>query len=257
MGYKPSFGAYSLTGVKGLAPSFDTLGVIARNVATLSRVHAILANTSPQQADISPRSPRAIGFCRTPWWGQAEPEMQNAMERTAERFAHLCPVKTIDLGAFEGSAKLHEAIMAFEAAQSLAAEWRAGREKLSAPLRLLVETGRGIALADHHAHLRQAEEARKRIADSFEEVDLFFAPAAPGAAPVGLSATGNPIFSRMWTLLRLPTVTIQLGLDPYGMPLGGQLLGAFGNDEALLGWTAWLEERLPSPASPDLSRYMN
>jgi amidase len=55
-----------------------------------------------------------------------------------------------------------------------------------------------------------------------------------GAAPEGLDATGNPIFSRMWTLLHVPTVTIPIARAPNGLPIGAQLVARFQADDQLL-----------------------
>jgi Asp-tRNA(Asn)/Glu-tRNA(Gln) amidotransferase A subunit family amidase len=66
-------------------------------------------------------------------------------------------------------------------------------------------------------------------------VDALLTPAAIGEAPAGLAATGDPAFSRVWTLLHLPCLSIPWAKGPSGMPVGVQLVGALGSDLALLG----------------------
>ncbi|WP_252181274.1 amidase [Azospirillum sp. B4] len=253
VGFKPSFGSYSLAGVKGLAPEFDTLGALARDVATIARVHAVLGGPTPQEPDLRPLAPRAIGYCPTPWWPTADQGMRQAMEETRERLGLACPIVTVDLDDFAHLADLHAAIMAFETAQALATEWREGRDQLSPQIQGLIATGQRIPLADHRGRLAQAEAARVKATALFDQVDLLIAPAAPGAAPLGLTATGDPLFSRMWTLLRLPSITLQIGMDADRMPLGAQLLGPFRGDEALLRRALWVEQHLPARTAPDLT----
>ena len=59
-------------------------------------------------------------------------------------------------------------------------------------------------------------------------------PAAPGEAPAGLSATGDPAFSRVWNLLGLPCVNVPGLRGPQGLPMGLQLVGHPHQERALL-----------------------
>jgi amidase len=47
------------------------------------------------------------------------------------------------------------------------------------------------------------------------------------------------VFSRAWTLLGVPCVTVPHGKGAHGLPLGIQLVGPFDGDSALLGWAHW------------------
>jgi len=67
-------------------------------------------------------------------------------------------------------------------------------------------------------------------------IDLWIAPPAPGPAPAGIHATGNPDLNLPWTHAGLPAVTIPMGYAANGLPLGLQLVTKFGIDEALLSW---------------------
>jgi amidase len=42
----------------------------------------------------------------------------------------------------------------------------------------------------------------------------------------------------------VPCVTLPSGTGPSGLPLGVQLVGAFDDDSALLGWADWAEHNL-------------
>ena len=48
--------------------------------------------------------------------------------------------------------------------------------------------------------------------------------AAPGAAPIGLDWTGNPVFTVPTSLLGVPSLSLPLFEDD-GLPLGLQLVG--------------------------------
>lgn len=65
-------------------------------------------------------------------------------------------------------------------------------------------------------------------------IDLWIAPGAPGPAPLGLDSTGNGALNAPWTAAGVPTVSLPAGRNADGLPMGVQLSGRFGGDEALL-----------------------
>jgi amidase len=65
-----------------------------------------------------------------------------------------------------------------------------------------------------------------------------------GEAPLGLEATGDPAFNRIWTLLGTPCVSLPAARGPAGMPVGVQLAGRPGGDAALLAVAQWAERAL-------------
>jgi Asp-tRNA(Asn)/Glu-tRNA(Gln) amidotransferase A subunit family amidase len=73
------------------------------------------------------------------------------------------------------------------------------------------------------------------------DIDIILTLAAPGEAPSGLSATGDPVFNRIWTLLGLPCIGLPCGVGPLGLPLAVQLVGPRGGDRQLLAAAAWVE----------------
>ena len=72
------------------------------------------------------------------------------------------------------------------------------------------------------------------LGEMFERCDAILTPPAPGQAPLGLGATGNPVFCTIWTLCGTPAVTLPLMKGADGMPLGVQLVGPKGDDARLL-----------------------
>jgi Asp-tRNA(Asn)/Glu-tRNA(Gln) amidotransferase A subunit family amidase len=73
-------------------------------------------------------------------------------------------------------------------------------------------------------------------------------PAAPGEAPSGLGYTGNPVFSRMWTLLGVPCVTLPAIWGASGLPTGIQLIGRPGRDAQLMAVALFAERALAEAA---------
>jgi len=115
---------------------------------------------------------------------------------------------------------------------------------LGAPLQALIATGLAIA-GDTHAHnLRRTAQARQQAQALFAAHDVLLAPSSIGEAPAGLDGTGDPLFCRSWTLLGLPCVHLPFARGRTGLPVGLQLVGAYGDDHRLLAAAHWVHARL-------------
>ena len=135
-----------------------------------------------------------------------------------------------------GRRQRHPAHLRKAAAGAL--EYRAAFELLARDFRDRVEdvdniTPQRLAEAlDFAARLRPQWD---HIAGAF---DVVFTPSAIGEAPVTTTSTGDPMFSRMWTTLHAPCITIPAAKGPAAMPIGVQLVGARYSDARLLGTAA-------------------
>jgi len=155
-------------------------------------------------------------------------------------------VREFDASCIDAATDAQAIVMAFEAAQSLHYEYCVHRDALSAQLAELIETGRRIRWADYIAALDAARGARRSLRAAFESHDVLLSPSAPGEAPKGLEATGDPIFNRGVTMLGLPAVTLPASHGEQQMPLGVQLIGGWDRDRELLAIARWIHTRLHS-----------
>jgi Asp-tRNA(Asn)/Glu-tRNA(Gln) amidotransferase A subunit family amidase len=71
------------------------------------------------------------------------------------------------------------------------------------------------------------------------QVDAVIGVTAPGAAPVGLKTTGDPIFVVPGSLLGAPGVSLPV-LDDGGLPLRLQVLGFPQGDVTVFAVAAWI-----------------
>jgi amidase len=79
-----------------------------------------------------------------------------------------------------------------------------------------------------------------------KDYDFLLTPAAPGEAPVGIGHTGNPVFTKVWSVLGVPCVSVPAYKGATGLPIGVQIIGAYGSDTATLAWADWVHRRLSS-----------
>jgi Asp-tRNA(Asn)/Glu-tRNA(Gln) amidotransferase A subunit family amidase len=75
------------------------------------------------------------------------------------------------------------------------------------------------------------------------EFDACITLSAPGAAPVGVDWTGDPVFNAPASLLGVPALSLPV-LSDEGLPLGLQLMGFAHRDAALFGAAAWVMEMM-------------
>ena len=134
--------------------------------------------------------------------------------------------------------------MAYETARARIFEFRAHRDRVSGTFASLVETGLATSHADYRSALDAAAEARWVHDRLFGEFDVILSPAAAAEAPQGLHATGDPLYSRGWTLIHAPLISVPAGVGPNGLPLAVQLVGRVNGDAMLLDAARWISPRL-------------
>lgn len=245
VGYKPSFGMINRAGIKFLAESLDTIGVLSRTVGDAALLATQLAGISWNPAIAAlPRKPR-IAVCRTPFWPLADAAMQVALISAADRLKNAgAELSELELPAmFADMNDLQIAISSYEFYRALSHERIRHPGLLSASLSARIAAGGKVSRSDYEAALAATSRCRTWIAAAFAGFDLIIAPSAPGEAPE-LSNTGEPTFGLMWTLLQLPCLTLPCGSGPTGLPLGLQVIVASGRDLDLYDGAGWIEQQL-------------
>ena len=89
-GLKPTYNVFSLSGVRHLAETFDTLGCMARSLDDVGLYRAALLGTNYRPIASDQPAPR-IGFCRTEFWDEAQPAMRKLVEESVERLPDAAP----------------------------------------------------------------------------------------------------------------------------------------------------------------------
>jgi Asp-tRNA(Asn)/Glu-tRNA(Gln) amidotransferase A subunit family amidase len=193
-------------------------------------------------AEEPPLTPQ-LAFVKTPVWDRAAAE-------TREAFAELVEALGAQCEEYELPESLREAwdwqrtIMDAEMAMNLDVEWEKGRDRLSEPLRALLARGREVKAIDYQKALARLPVLHEGFEELFSRFDAVLTPSAPGTAPAGLGATGDPAFCTLWTLCGVPALNLPLMRGENGLPLGVQLVGARRGDARLLRTARWLVSRV-------------
>jgi Asp-tRNA(Asn)/Glu-tRNA(Gln) amidotransferase A subunit family amidase len=147
-----------------------------------------------------------------------------------------------------GLVTIQKQVQAFETARSLSHERLHHAPQLSPPLQALIADGLAISGETHAHNLQTTARARQVAAELFTTHDVLLAPSSIGKAPAGLAGTGDPLFCRTWTLLGLPCIHLPFAQGKNRLPIGLQLVGAYGDDHRLMAAAHWVHARLHEEA---------
>jgi Asp-tRNA(Asn)/Glu-tRNA(Gln) amidotransferase A subunit family amidase len=258
IGFKPTHGLISRHRALALSRTLDHVGLFASSVDDIALLAEQIVGYDENDPDTRPRArvpfaniaaeepPLApmFAFVKTPRWESAD-------EDTKEGFAEIIEqldsqVEEVELFPSAGDAwEWHQTIMGAEMAHNLEREWTKGRDRLSEQLREQIARGREVRAADYLGALSRIAPVHESFVELFEQrYDAILTPAATGAAPKGLSSTGNPSFCTLWTLCGMPCVTLPLLQSADNLPIGVQLVGPRHGDARLLRTARWLAAQI-------------
>ena len=253
VGFKPTFGCISRRGVLAQAPSLDTLGVLAADVAGAAMLAEVLfgldakdSSTAPappprllETALAEPPLPPVFAFVRTPWWDRADAAVHAAFGELVAALGEQC--FAVDLPPlFVEADTVRQRIQYAELAKNYHGYARRGFDRLSPGMRGAIERGNATPARDYIAALDWVDVLNAGLDEIFERCDAILTPAATGPAPAFAEGTGDPVFNGLWTLCRTPVVTVPVFESEAGLPMGAQLVGRRGDDGRLLRTARWL-----------------
>ncbi len=230
--FKPSYGLLRTDGLLPLAPSFDTLGVMAPRIADCALLLEALADWPESTLPESAR----IGMPSRDFFPDADHEALDHLEQTAAMVVQAgYSLERIDT-PFAGDAPLqdHRLVMAFEAYRAHAAVYQADRALLSQHIRALLDYGSGIGEEAAATALERIAAWRSATWSGLRQFDAILTLPVPASAP-SLTSTGPAHYQIPWTMLRGPLAVLPGRLDRHGLPLACMLAAAPGQDRALLG----------------------
>lgn len=229
----------------------DHLGTLTRTVEDAGFLAAILGrrpglDIQSEDDDWVPK----IGFCETPQWQQAEPSIQALLRDAAQSLRSAgavvqefsLPEEFSDLG------EAHQLAMDYEVSVTGLFEVTNHADQVSARFRERFAAGKATATRDYDSAQQKAQQARAALNMAMDATssgcDVLICPSAPGEAPEGLDATGDPVFNRIWTFSGVPCVSVPGLKGPNNLPVGLQVVGRFGDDTRLLKAARWIHKQL-------------
>ncbi|MBW2733617.1 MAG: amidase [Deltaproteobacteria bacterium] len=268
VGLKPTFGRVSEHGAAPLCWSLAHLGPIGATVQDVATALEVIAgpdaadpNTlgQPELGKPALGAERRgveglrIGWSDT-WASKAEPELRTLCFAAVETLVQAGARRVeVDLQDLDLMAPVQYVTIGVEMAASQH-EWRRDHMRdYAADTRLLLEMASRVSGVDYVRAQRFRTLISQRFAGVFEEVDVLATPMTAITAPMipkgaeksGLSddavLEGITAFSFAANLTGLPALTLPVGYDVSGLPVGLQLMGKHWQEALLLEVGAVLE----------------
>ena len=249
-GFRPSHDSVSVAGVNPLAPSFDTVGVLARSADVLAKVGLVLLADAPVFAN----KPATIYLIREAF-ALADANVQEALWEPMRRLREIFGAavresslqEVIPDGAGHSFSKWVDTFCVIQWAEvkSCLGAWIANAKPEFGP-----EIAASFQLVEQLDHRRVAEAAQRReqyfrsLHQFLGAHDLLCIPTTPALAPrkgdpPSRSSSGSGYYPRTLSLTsvagigRLPQVSLPIA-EADGAPVGLSLLARHGQDSLLL-----------------------
>ncbi len=249
-GLRPTYGTVPEDGVFPCCPETDATGPLTRSARGAALVAAVL--TGRETPTTEPWRPAVVGI---PVSAVAlDPGVAARVDAAAQVFTEAgTELRTVDVPGLDTvRADLYTVVY-----HDLAALH--GERLQDAPERFQPDTLTRLRLgldisADERAAAMAALAAFRAAVDAlFADVDLLLTPTVPVDVPrivadpdvVALTTRVGEL-TAPWAVHRGPTLTVPVGPHPAsGMPVGMQLTGPVGADDAVCAAGAWLQDRTP------------
>lgn len=251
-GFKPSFGLISRAGMMPVCEDLDQVGFFARHIEDLQTVFEVLAPLSGVRSPVSRSEQPKLAWVPTPDWPEVAPQLQTRLHEAIAILQQAgLVIEAVDLPpGFDQYWATTQTLCAYGLYQHHGDLLACHGENCSPLLRTWFERGRQVSPEAYRAALGRGQAYRAGLNDIFANYDGIFTPAITDSAPPGLVDTGSPRFCALWTLCGTPALTLPLGMTPAGLPLAGQLVGPWGQDQALLQVATLCWQHLQSAWGP-------
>ena len=255
VGYKPSYGLISRSGVLKVSDKLDTIGVFGRSVKDVALLAKSLIRkdlydtsttyfSSDRMLDVCEEKlefdPKFI-FYKTKNWKNINKKSQEAFEFLIKSFK-----KNIEIydepSYFKNIPNYHQIIHEVDMANNFQVYYDKDKSKLSKEMNDAISRGLKYSAKDYSDAIDFMKQSYESYKEVFEDYYGILSPSSNGVADKGLGSTGSADFQKIWTYLGLPAISLPLLTGENDLPLGLQLVGNKFDDLRFLGTAKWLED---------------
>src|SRR3984893_11514332 len=254
VGFKPTYGRVSSSGIIPLSRSLDHVGPLARTVGDAAAVLEAIAGYDPADLTTSDvpvsdyvsaaaESPNRVrvGVPRSHFYDNLDPEVAAAVEQALLVIKTLVPeVNEIQLPVEEDRTLQKAESYAYHAENAAQTPELYQPETLRRSL-----SGAKVSAVDYVQRRRELEQARRGIHEIFAPVDLMVTPTTPMPAPGIKELRSSPDAlrpaelkllrnTRPFNVWGLPTISLPCGFTHAGLPIGLQIAGGHWREDLVL-----------------------
>lgn len=249
VGFRPTWGTLPTDGVVPNAPSLDTVGLFAADVASAALAARVLCGWPDDP--VADRQP-VLGVPDEAYLSWASPLALDAFAAQVERLrAAGFAVRRATL-VDDPEALTHHLLVInrYELAQVHRTWFTRYATRYRPQTAEAIRHGRTLSADDHAAALRWRRGYVERLTSVTGDrgIDVWVSPAATGPAPRGLGSTGDPAMSAPFSLAGMPALSLPAPAPARStsLPLGLQCAALPGADRPLLAAAALIERVLAS-----------
>ena len=255
VGYKPSYGLISRSGVLKQSSKLDQVGVFGKTVEDVALLAKSLIKKDLYDKDTvhyaagdmlegckkGPHFEPKFIFYKTASWKKIDKASQKSFEFLIKKFKK--NIEVFDTPSyFKEIPKYHQIIHETDMANNFQIHYKKSKKKMPKKLIEAIERGLKYSAKDYAEASDFIKQSYDSYSEVFEDYHGVITPATTGVADKGLKFTGSPEFCTIWTYMGLPTISLPLLTGENDLPLGVQLVGDKLDDIRFLGTANWLEK---------------
>lgn len=259
VGLKPTYGLVPRTGVTSLSWSLDHVGPLTRTVQDVALVLSATAGHDPRDpASVSGPMPDRfpggdlrglkVGVPRNHYFDRVTPEVEESVRGAIERLAELgAELVDVEIPMARYIQAVQWGLMVPEATAYHERSLRATPDLYAADVRILLEAGALTSAGDYLRAQRARTMMRDAWARMFDGIDVLAAPTVPMTAAEagqeavewadGTTETVSDGYVRLCApanITGVPALTLPVGHDRAGLPIGMQLMARPFHDATVL-----------------------
>lgn len=259
VGLKPTYGLVPRTGVTSLSWSLDHVGPLTRTVQDVALVLSATAGHDPRDpASVSGPMPDRfpggdlrglkVGVPRNYYFDRVTPEVEESVRGAIERLAELgTELVDVEIPMARYIQAVQWGLMVPEATAYHERSLRATPDLYAADVRILLEAGELTSAGDYLRAQRARTMMRDAWARMFDSIDVLAAPTVPMTAAEagqetvewadGTTEAVSDGYVRLCApanITGVPALTLPVGHDHAGLPIGMQLMARPFRDATVL-----------------------
>jgi aspartyl-tRNA(Asn)/glutamyl-tRNA(Gln) amidotransferase subunit A len=251
-GIRPTVGRVPNTNALGLSIHADTIGMLAYNVTDVARGFAAIAGYDPadplsEDVPVDNFLPALrdgiegirVGIPKTFYFENCQPDVV-ARVQAASKVIEACGARLVDIdlkGAEEARVATMPQILAIDMADLYRDGMKNHPDKFGVEVLRRLRAGEGFSGTDYAHALRILVAWKHNLKSAFQDIDLLLFPATPIVAPKWTNAEdlqkSTHLISRNNVAIGyagLPGLSVPVGFDTNGMPVGMLLVGKWFNE---------------------------
>lgn len=261
VGLRPTSGTLDASGVVPLAPTLDTVGILASDVDGVSRVWAAISGAASDPVMAVPATVK-VGLIADGFYSKVSTDVADSMKNAVRTLRDVgVIIADVTLGWLEESIPVYDHIQCAEAVATHRQRLLEHPELFQNEVRMRLQGAQRVQEREYDSALTRRSQWQGRVDGYFGDCDVLICPTTPITAPLIGQRSGFDAgwtnakeallnFTSPWSVLGVPALALPMGKDSDGMPTSVQVIGRPNCEQTVFSIGLLLEELLRAKNSP-------